>query len=139
MGPNQDRRRERFVRWQGVLRDHFGCAINLFLTFSTASLGYGLSLFRGEHPLVGASPRALLVIGCLFLGASILNGCGCVLNRLRDFRETVKKVNPKVSEEESLSSEDLVEIGRLSWNLFYCEIGFFLIGILLVASAVICA
>jgi hypothetical protein len=75
-----------FVRWQEIRIAQMGYAVNLILTFATASLGFALTLFKdlGRH----CWGRCFLVLAGLFLIASIAVGTACVLNRLRDFRES---------------------------------------------------
>jgi hypothetical protein len=77
-----------FVRWQGIAITQMGYAVNLILTFSTASLGFALTLFKDVKQHYWG--RCFLLLAGLLLMASITIGMWCVLNRLRDFRESTK-------------------------------------------------
>jgi hypothetical protein len=46
--PTSMNNNQRFVRWQVILREQLSYAINLFLAFSVATLGYSLNLLRDQ-------------------------------------------------------------------------------------------
>jgi hypothetical protein len=84
------RRKESFVRWQQITITQMGVAVNLILTFATASLGFTLTLFKDACRLDCPSNSCfLLLAGSLFM-ISIAAGLWCVLNRLADFRESAR-------------------------------------------------
>jgi uncharacterized membrane protein YbhN (UPF0104 family) len=78
--------RESSIRWTGIVLTQLGYAINLVLTFATATLGFTLSLLRDKDfaPPLGA--RRLFELALAALLASIIVGVACVVNRLTDFR-----------------------------------------------------
>jgi hypothetical protein len=123
-----DKDRERFVRWQAILREHLSYAINLFLTYSVAAFGYCLSLLRDKSfvPTVGVS-RCSFWVSILFLWASIVLGIFCVLNRLSDFRGTAGRAR-KAPSGDAPEQEYLDMLGQLTWKLFYWQVALFALG-----------
>lgn len=77
-----------FVRWQSITITQLGYAVNLFLTFATASLGFALSLVKDSGFQPGCWGRCFFDFSLLAFAVSILLGSLCVLNRLKDFRLT---------------------------------------------------
>ncbi len=120
----------RFVRWQTILREYLGYAINLFLTYSVAAFGYCLSLMRDKSfvPPVGVS-RCLFWLALVLLWLSIGLGIWCVLNRLSDFRGTARRARGTSYEGGVPEREYLDALGTLTWNLFYWQIGLFAVGV----------
>lgn len=78
--------RESSIRWTGIAITQLGYAINLILTFSTASLGFALSLLKDKAFSPTSNAQKLFDIALLALGLSIVIGIACVFNRLKDFR-----------------------------------------------------
>ncbi len=109
---------ERFVRWQAILREHLSYTINLFLTFSVAALGYGLSLVRDRS----FSPTGLMLgifwISVVSMWVSICLGIICVLNRLSDFRGTAQRAR-QAANDSTHEREYLDMLGGLTWGWFY--------------------
>jgi hypothetical protein len=135
--------RESFARWQNVTITQLGYAINLFLMFATASLGFLLDLIKNEKSSAGWLGKTSFFSAALSLIGSILVGVCCSLNRLRDFRTTMHIAHERqgwteagLSEEEvnavlSPSRKDAKKLGDKTWNLFNWQIRTFVAGILL--------
>ena len=116
----EQRRRERYVRWQEIRRDQLGYAINLFLAFSTASLGFALSLLNDPKFPGSCWQRAFFSTSLFVFVFSIVDGVACVLNRLCDFRKTANRVRHGGDE------QDRAEIRRLekrTSRLLYLQVG----------------
>jgi hypothetical protein len=111
---------ERFVRWHAVLRKHLSYAINLFLTFSVAALGYGFLLIRDKTFRPAGSLKGLFGLSLLLLWASLVAGCFCVLNRLEDFRGTALRA--RGADGSAPEKEYLDSLGKLSWGLFRSQV-----------------
>jgi hypothetical protein len=77
-----------FIRWQGIAITQMGYAVNLFLAFATASLGFALTLFKDPSLKQHCWGRCWVVLAGVALMISIAIGVWCVLNRLRDFRDS---------------------------------------------------
>lgn len=78
--------RESSIRWTGIAITQLGYAINLILTFSTASLGFAPSLLKDKDFCPTSAAQKLFDIALVTLGLSIVIGIACVFNRLKDFR-----------------------------------------------------
>jgi hypothetical protein len=115
----------RFIRWQAILREHLGYAINLFLTYSVAAGAYCLSLIRDQSfaPAAGIS-RDFFWLALLALWGSAVLGGLCVINRLRDFQGTAQRARGAL-DGDAPRKEYLEMLGDLTWNLFYWQIGSF--------------
>ena len=80
--------KEPFVRWQGKSIDYLSYAINLILGFSIAGVGYCASLLRDTSFLPSGWAKALFGISLVLLILASTVGVTCILNRLKDFRDT---------------------------------------------------
>ena len=71
--------------------------------------------------------------GLLGLSASV--GCGlfCMLNRLRDFRGTAQRAK---GSPDAPSKEELDQIRKRTWHLFYGQTWAFLVAIVLIAIVI---
>ena len=126
-----------FVRWQGITRDYFTAVSNLVLGLST-----GLLAFLLVSLLSKPATTCISVIGTvslIFLGSSISIAIWCAINRLRDFQFTTKIARAR-SRDKPISSESRLAtkvMGKLSWNLFWCQLVLFAFGAAGVSVAVI--
>jgi hypothetical protein len=126
----------RFTRWQSITITQLGYAINLFLTFTVASLGFALSIAKDgiEHSPTCWAKHLLLFSIFLFL-LSLGSGLGCVINRLCDFRKTESIARDKEKGEllpceYARRSAETDRLGRCTWKLFHWQIGLFCAGVL---------
>jgi hypothetical protein len=119
--------KERFIRWQAILREHLSYTINLLLTFSVAALGYSLSLIR-DHAF---NPTGLFLyvfwIALVSLWLSICLGIFCIFNRLSDFRATAQRAKQAATGPAD-RGQYIDMLGKLTWGWFYAQAIFFGVG-----------
>jgi len=124
-----------FIRWQSITITQLGYAINLILGLATASLGFSLSLAKDEESINSSClGKHFLLMTVLMLLASIGTGIWCVINRLRDFRETESiardnELGRLTQAEHARRKAATDEIGELTWLLFKWQIGLFAVGL----------
>lgn len=128
----------RFVRWQQVTIAYFGYCVNLILTLSIAALAYALSIAKDTDFL--SSPARgclgiLLTISLVGLSVSVVCGLLCILNRLRDFRGTAQRAKNSTT---APPKEELDQLGKITWRLFYAQAWTFLVSIVSTAVVVAC-
>jgi len=122
---------ERFVRWQTILREHFTFTINLLLTVSIATTGFLLSLLNNTNFIPsGNSQKLFFTTGLIFVLLSVVMGLVVSLNRLNDFRFTLKKINHQLKDINDIAEiKDIVDFsGKFSWIIFYLQVGTLCIG-----------
>jgi hypothetical protein len=125
--------KESFVRWQGIAITQLGYAANLILGFATASLGFSLTLLKDKDFVPQGRGKWLfsLSLGALLL--SIVFGIWCVINRLRDFRETtqIARDREQLSDAELQQRRDDVDkLGKCTWLLFWIQLASFAAGLI---------
>jgi hypothetical protein len=138
--PLGDEDRERFVRWQNFRITQFGFAVNLFLTFAVAALGFSLAAVKDSSLLsFPGSGRLLRVAICCF-GGSVLFGALTTISRLIDFRCTTIKIRKKYSDWRQRTAEFLARwLGGVSWAAFYVQVVLLAYGSWQLISAVLTA
>ena len=113
---------ERFVRWQKISIDHLGFCSNLLLALAIGALSYSLTLTQDKTFIAARTARsylgAVLFIALGALSLSIALGLFCMLNRLRDFRGTTQRAKDALA---APSREELNQMGKLTWILFYSQ------------------
>lgn len=154
-GP-EDSEGNSFIRWQGITLTQLGYAVNLILTFATASLGFSLSLIKDESYAPGCWAKAFMALSLLMILFSILFGIWCVINRLRSFRHTknaarMREERDRMKGKSPSSGTALAELqkqldveracytslDKRTWLFFRFEVATFGLGIvLLIASFV---
>jgi len=142
--------RESSIRWTGIAITQLGYAINLILTFSTASLGFALALLKGKDFSPTSAAQKVFDIALLALGLSIVIGIACVFNRLKDFRASRAIATEREKLEDKSTPHDKInealkalrgeneDRGENTWKWFRWQASTFGIGIaFLVLSFVI--
>ncbi len=115
--------KERFVRWQNYRITQFSFAINLFLTFSVAELGFCLALIKDPAFIPPIGMGYLLRNSAIGLASSIIFGSLATFSRLWDFRCTAIKIRKKYADCRQDAAEILAKlIGIASWFLFYFQL-----------------
>jgi hypothetical protein len=115
--------RERYVRWQDYRITQFSFAINLFLTFAVAALGFSLALIKEPAFTLPAGTEWLLRHAIYSLAASVVFGTLATLCRLFDFRCTAITIKKKSSDWRQSVAEFLARwLGGVSWALFYFQL-----------------
>jgi len=130
-----------FIRWQGVTITQMGFVMNLVLTLSVGSLGFGLSLVK-DQVIAGWWGRCL-PSGCLCLLLSIALGIWGAVNRLVDFRITTRiaRVRQKMESRGrsqtplSRARKKSARLGKRTWSLLCWQLSTFFIGILLISAS----
>ena len=126
--------KEPFVRWQGKSIDYLSYAINLILGFSIAGLGYCTSLLRDTSFLPSGWAKALFGISLVLLILASTVGVACILNRLKDFRDTAAIARKKSKKEYDEELEELRElvgiISKRTRFLFKWQVCLFGFGVL---------
>jgi hypothetical protein len=124
--------KDRFVRWQGILREHVSFLNSLLMTISIGMIGFLLLLIDKPEFCLTFYQKIFFTSGLILIFFSVLLGFGVAFSRLLDFRITVKKI--KKENEDSTQSEltDLKNLmnfyGKTTWNLFYFQIGSICVG-----------
>jgi hypothetical protein len=115
-------KRERYVRWQDYRITQFSFAINLFLTFGVAALGFSCSLLKeASFPPPGGG--WLLRYAIYGFAVSVVCGTLATLSRLFDFRYTAIKILKKYSGWRQATVEFLATyLGRVSWCMFFLQL-----------------
>ena len=124
---------ERFTRWQGMAITQFGYAVNLILTFATASLGFLFTVVKDKDFVLSPCGRLICALSILCLGLSILFGLSCVMTRLYDFRTTKDIIKERRGKKRSAEIERLCtsadKLGRWTWRLFKFQVLTFGLGV----------
>lgn len=119
---------DRFIRWQTKTNEQLSAASNTILGLATGLSGFvGWLLFDKERD---AFLAGFAVASLVLLSLSIALGVWCAINRLSDFRLTMKVANPKYQNDPRLVEwrEMNVCLGRRTWLLFRLQSLSFLIG-----------
>ena len=120
----------RFVRWQGRLIAQLGFVNNTVLVLTTASLGFAVS-----RESCGWQ-RCMRWLGILCLAASVCLALWCALNRLCDFRQTVRLARGQLSvADETKVRRKNRDRGELTWTLLRLQLVTFAVGAILAAVA----
>ncbi len=126
----QSVQQEKFVRWQGITIRQLSYAINLFLTFALASIGFILHLLISATVDLTACQLYLNRLALIFLIISGVLGIFCTINRLKDFRDTARIANPRTKGHEKCEARLYAKgLGKNTWRLFWSQVIAFIIGI----------
>jgi len=131
---------ESFIRWQAITIGQLSYAINLILGFSVAGLGFGVSLLLKDTFNPISWQKYTFVLSLVSLLASFALGVWCTVNRLRDFRATMRITRKRDKEECETEVQALRlltdKLGKKTWGIFWWQIGTFSAGILFMVIAV---
>lgn len=132
-----------FVRWQGRTVEQFGYALNLVLGMSLATLGFGIAIVLDKKLSPVCWEKAAIGGSLVLLVASIGLGLFCVLNRLRDFRTTMKIARLRSRPQSVNSAKKMAQqrtlsrtLGKRTWRVFRGQIVTFFLAVLLLGSAI---
>ena len=118
-----DHQKERFIRWQGRSLEYLAYAINLFLGLAIAAIGFEISLLQSSTFILTDWQKCTFSISLLSILISSGLGIACVLNRIKDLRNTTTIARKKSKEEYDRELEDLRElvgiIGARTQNAFH--------------------
>jgi hypothetical protein len=134
----EDRDCERYIRWQDYRITQFSFAINLFLTFGMAALGFWASLLTDQSFQMPKGQEYLFKYALVTLSVSVVTGTVAVISRLLDFRYTALKIRKKYSGWRQKYVELLSEkLGGVSLALFWLQIVTLAVGVWCLMSAVL--
>ena len=129
-----------FIRWQAITIAQLTYSVNLILSFSVAALAFQVSILLNERFIPEALQKCMFSISLILLIVATGLGIWCVINRLRDFRATMKVARMR---EEGKSDEEMQpyrmlykRLGKRTWLLFWWQIGAFGVGVLLLAVSI---
>ncbi len=115
--------------WRKVQREQLGISANVYLTFTTAVLGFMVN-FLSQHLEIIKSGLFMFssITGNIFLIISITFYSLFTHNRLKDFRETARlyKNNKTTSEVASLTHQ----LGQTTWYYYQLQTVFLILGVL---------
>jgi hypothetical protein len=141
-GVKPNKKEGSFVRWQTVTMTQLGYAINLFLGFATASLGFILTLIKDKDFIPGYWGKMFLMSSLVLLLLSIILAICATINRLRDFRKTAaiarhrEEWRPDGTLDQKRKEAD--SLGKCTWKLFWWQIGVFTFGIVALVTGFLC-
>jgi predicted permease len=116
--------RESFLRWQEYRISHLSFSINLFLTFSIASIGFIIQQNPNlEINQVAIDSESLSTLVWWFISA--IFGVLATFSRLVDFRYTAKRIRGGRTKYYCLTKL----AGHLTWIFFGCEVVAYCIGV----------
>lgn len=126
---------DRFQRWQKIAIDQLTYALNLFLALTIAVLGYWFSLLQNAE-FMRATAKCFMSSSLAMLSISAVSGLACVLCRMCNFRGTAQRARhaPKAR-----SRQELRQLGRWTWCLFYVHVVGFGLGVGLLTIALLYA
>jgi len=130
---------EALRRYEDARREHLSGALNLVFGISAAALGFCVTLVSNEQTGMSAPGSYFLVLATFaFLVAVGL----CMLTmwtRLRDFRDTARKLRRELSgakqEELQALGEHIGRLGKRTWYLFRAHLTALFVGILLLIAS----
>jgi uncharacterized membrane protein len=116
--------KERFIRWQGVLRDQLTFLNSLLLAISFGILGYVFSLLKDSDFYILCGQRTFFTSGLILIFLSAVFGLSTAICRLLDFRATTKKIRSETKGLDDLESlkESMKLYGKVTWFLFYSQL-----------------
>jgi hypothetical protein len=125
---------DNFQRWQKILIDQLGYALNLVLTLSVAALAYWFQLLRDSDFKPSSTAKVWMIISFSGLALAAGSGLACVLTRLLDFRGTARRArnNPKAPMKGTLRL-----LGATTWTFFSGQLASFAVGIIALAVALL--
>ena len=130
-----------FVRWQAITISQLTYAINLILGFSVATLAFGVTILLNDKFVPIGWQKCTFSLSLIILLVSIGFGIYCVINRLRDFRLTMRIARKKekgATEQKLQPLQELSQsIGHRTWAIFWWQIGTFGIGMFLMVIGVL--
>lgn len=121
---------EKFVRWQGLTISQLTQAVSVVLGLAVAALGFDVTLLMNEKFTPVSWQKCLFGVALLALLLSVAFGVWCVINRLRDFRATMKAARDDNSPEANEARALATRFGQRTWALFWWQIGTFGAGVL---------
>lgn len=124
--PQERHNKERFIRWQSILREHLTNLNSLLLTIAIGMIGFIFSLLTKPDFKPIQCQRFFFTVGLIFIFLSIILGLSTALSRLIDFRTTTSKIKNEINGASPESLDELKELmklyGKTTWRLFYSQV-----------------
>lgn len=115
---------ERFVRWQGNLRQNLSSHVTLIVSWSAGGLAFCGVLLNSDQANFGKITTGLfLVTGALFILCLIMS-LFISWNRLKDTRATLEIVKARMDGESQDSIKELQRVTKKLEDRTWCAIGF---------------
>lgn len=135
---NQEKQKERFIRWQTKLIEQSTYINNLVLTIGIATLGFMFSILSKKELNLNCCQKLEIKFVINIIVISITFGLIGTISRLIDFRITLRKIKKEIDGNSLLEIDKLKALyklfGTVTWWALYLQSGFFLLGIILLAS-----
>lgn len=132
--------KDSFIRWQEIRINQLSYSINLILGLSVGILGFQVTLLLNDKFIVQGLQKCLFSSSLVIIATAILFGIFCTISRLLDFRETAEIARSKKRGDLSRNfkeGRDLTKnLGEITWFLFWCQIGAFIIGVLFLVATI---
>jgi len=126
-----------FVRWQSVTIAQLTQAVSVVLGFAVAALGFDVTLLISKDFSPTSWQKYAFSLGGFPLLASVGLGIWCIINRLRDFRATMKAAQEGSSTKANEARALAARLGKHTWALFWWQIGTFGTGIALTITVIV--
>ncbi len=134
----EERDRDSYLRWQKISLEQLGYTINLIFTLSGVILGFVIkTMMESKVPLPGCA-HCMFLASIPFLGISILLSLSANVTRTLDFRYTRQAAYArwKKTVDHGTCHDDAETLGKLTWWLFFGQIGTFAIGATLLTLSI---
>jgi hypothetical protein len=132
--------KERFIRWQKITLDQLSFLNNLIIVTSSGILTFEIYLIFPE-PKFDINQMKIILFSSICLSFSVMLGIITAINRLIDFKKTKELVRDRWKNESKNKIKDLEletdNLGRWTWNFFWGQLSFFLIGVGILAILII--
>ncbi len=128
---------EKFVRWQGLTVTQLSQALSVILGLAVAALGFDVTLLMNEAFAPIGWQKCVFGLALLSLLVSVGLGVWCVINRLRDFRATMTATRSSDTQGAMDARTLATRLGKLTWGIFWWQIGTFALGILCTVAVII--
>ena len=129
-----------FIRWQDITIGQLTYAVNLILGLSVAALGFSVSLLLGDTFYPSGYAKCWLWASLMSLILAVGLGIYCVINRLCDFRVTMRiarlREKRKLQREIQRLRKLSTLLGKITWRIFLGQIFAFGLGIFLLVVSV---
>lgn len=121
-----DKKNERFIRWQGIAMAQFTVVIALISTLSMAAINAGFGLLENPPVMNIGAHSLLFAISLLLFVLAIFLALLAVVSRALDFRLTARKVRGRT--DARIFGLDDKQYGRISWCLFWSALSVLVLG-----------
>ncbi|MBN1176394.1 MAG: hypothetical protein JXA51_01805 [Dehalococcoidales bacterium] len=130
-----DDTRGSFIRWQGITIQQLTFINNLLIGLAAGILAFQLNIVFSEYIELDCASKVLFSLSIVLIFISLAVGCSTALNRLVDFRITMRIADKREKEDlkgiESLRDKTN-RLGKWTWRLLKAQIVIFSLGVILI-------